>query len=44
MLISHKCIINIIVKFNITRLSTYFHCLINETDYQQRYLKGTYSR
>ena len=36
MLILQTCIINVVVVINISRLSTYFLCLVNETDYQQK--------
>ena len=36
MLILQTCIINNVVVINISRLSTYFLCLVNETDYQQK--------
>ena len=45
MKISHKCIINVVVVYKISRLSTYFLCLVNETDYQQKMsLNGLFFR
>ena len=36
MLILQTRSINVNVVFNISRLSTYFLCLVNETDYEQK--------